>query len=68
MVHETEEESNSYMERPRQSIFGAIQIHVGDSPRPFDLSRYEKRLDEDYREYVVRWKNAASMVRPPLTS
>ena len=24
--------------------------------------------DEDYREYAVRWKNAASMVRPPLTS
>ena len=24
--------------------------------------------NEDYREYVVRWKNVASMVRPPLTS
>ena len=23
---------------------------------------------EDYREYAVRWKNVASMVRPPLTS
>ena len=27
-----------------------------------------KRPNEDYNEYVVRWKNVASMVRPPLTS
>ena len=26
------------------------------------------RPDEDYREYAVRWKNVASMVRPSLTS
>ena len=28
----------------------------------------KKGLDEDYREYAIRWKNATSMVRPPLTS
>ena len=28
----------------------------------------KKGSDEDYREYVIRWKNVASMVRPPLTS
>ena len=28
----------------------------------------KKGPDEDYKEYVVRWKNAASMVRPPFTS
>ena len=28
----------------------------------------EKGPYEDYREYAIRWKNAASMVRPPLTS
>ena len=28
----------------------------------------KKRLDEDYKEYAIRWKNVASMVRPPLTS
>ena len=28
----------------------------------------KKRPDEDYREYAVRWKNVASMVRPSLTS
>ena len=27
-----------------------------------------KRPDEDYKEYAIRWKNVASMVRPPLTS
>ena len=26
----------------------------------------KKGSDEDYREYAVRWKNAASMVRPSL--
>ena len=28
----------------------------------------KKRSDEDYREYAVRWKNAASMVRSSLIS
>ena len=28
----------------------------------------KKRLKENYREYAVRWKNVASMVRPPLTN
>ena len=28
----------------------------------------KKRPDENYREYVVRWKNVASTVRPSLTS
>ena len=32
------------------------------------LQCMKKRPDEDYREYVVRWKNVASMVRPSPTS
>ena len=32
------------------------------------LQDMKKGPDEDYREYVVRWKNVASMVRLPLTS
>ena len=28
----------------------------------------KKRPNKDYREYAVRWKNVASMVRPSLTS
>ena len=28
----------------------------------------KKRPDEEYKEYAVRWKNVASMVRPSLTS
>ena len=28
----------------------------------------KKRPKENYREYVVRWKNVTSMVRPSLTS
>ena len=42
MVDETEEESHSYMERPRQSIFGEIQIHVGDNLGSIDPPKYEK--------------------------
>ena len=32
------------------------------------LQCMKKRPEENYREYAVRWKNVASMVRPPLTS
>ena len=28
----------------------------------------KKRPDEDYKEYAIKWKNIASIVRPPLTS
>ena len=42
MVYKTEERPNSYMKRSSPGIFGAIQIHVGDSPGSFDPSKYEK--------------------------
>ena len=32
------------------------------------LQCMKKKPNEDYREYAVRWKNVASMVRPSLTS
>ena len=32
------------------------------------LQSMKKGPDEDYREYVIRWKNLASMVRPLLTN
>ena len=32
------------------------------------LQCMKKRPEENYKEYAVRWKNVASMVRPPLTS
>ena len=32
------------------------------------LQSVKKGSDEDYREYAVRWKNVASMVRPPVTN
>ena len=28
----------------------------------------KKGLEKNYREYAVRWKNVASLVRPPLTN
>ena len=38
------------------------------APDRMTLQCIKKRPDEDYRKYAVRWKNVASMVRPPLTS
>ena len=38
------------------------------APDRLTLQCMKKRPDKDYREYVVRWKNVASMVRPSLTS
>ena len=28
----------------------------------------KKELEKNYREYAVRWKNTASLIRPPLTN
>ena len=38
------------------------------APDRMTLQCMKKRSDEDYREYAVKWKNVASMVRPSLTS
>ena len=37
-------------------------------PNRLTLQYIKKRLEESYKEYAIRWKNVASMVRPPLTS
>ena len=38
------------------------------TPDRMTLQCMKKRPDEDYKEYAIRWKNVASMVRPPLTN
>ena len=38
------------------------------SPDRLTLQNMKKGPDEDYKEYAIRWKNVASIVRPPLTS
>ena len=38
------------------------------TPDRLTLQSMRKRPDEDYKEYAIRWKSVASMVRPPLTS
>ena len=38
------------------------------APDRLILQSMKKGLDEDHKKYAVRWKNAASTVRPPLTS
>ena len=42
MVREAKKEANSYMEISSPDIFEAIQIHVGDSPRPVDPLKHKK--------------------------
>ena len=38
------------------------------APDRLTFQSMKKRLEENYREYAVRWKNVASMVRPPFTN
>ena len=38
------------------------------APDRMTLQCMKKRPDEDYKEYAIRWKNVASMVRPSLIS
>ena len=38
------------------------------TPDRMTLQCMKKRPEENYKEYAVRWKNVASMVRPSLTS
>ena len=37
------------------------------APDRFTLQGMEKKLEESYKEYVIRWKAVASQVQPPLT-
>ena len=37
-------------------------------PDRLTLQNMKKGPDEDYNEYAIRWKDVASIVRPPLTS
>ena len=38
------------------------------TPDRLTLQSMKKRPNKDYREYAIKWKNAASMVRPSLTN
>ena len=38
------------------------------TPDRLTLQNMKKGPDEDYKEYAIKWKNVASMVRPSLTS
>ena len=38
------------------------------APDRLTLQSMKNGLEENYREYAVRWKNVASLVRPPLTN
>ena len=38
------------------------------APDRLTLQSMKKGPDEYYKEYAIRWKHAASIVRPPLTN
>ena len=37
------------------------------APDRFTLQGMEKKPEESYKEYAIRWKTVASEVQPPLT-
>ena len=47
---------------------GRYKYMLEIAPDRLTLQSMKKGLDEDYRDYAVRWKNVTSMVRPPLTN
>ena len=49
-----------------RAFMGRYKYMLETAPDCLTLQSMKKRLDEDYREYAIRWKNVASMVRPPL--
>ena len=38
------------------------------APNLFTLQSMRKGPNENYKEYVVRWKEATTLVEPPLTN
>ena len=51
-----------------RAFLGQYKYMLETVPYQMTLQCMKKRPDEDYREYAVRWKNVASMVRSSLTS
>ena len=51
-----------------RAFMGRYKYMLETVPDHLTLQSLKKEPDEDYREYAIRWKNVASMVRPPLTN
>ena len=51
-----------------QEFLKRYKYMLETTPDRLTLQSMRKGPDEDYRKYAVRWKNAASMVRPPFIS
>ena len=47
---------------------GRYKYMLETAPDRLTFQSMKKRPEENYKEYAVRWKNVASMVRPPLTN
>ena len=50
------------------AFLGRYKYMLETAPDRLTLQSMKNRLEENYREYAVRWKNVASLVRPPLTN
>ena len=40
---------------------------LDEAPDRFTLQGMEKKPEESYKEYAIRWKTVASQIQPPLT-
>ena len=56
------------MERSSLSILERYKYMLETVPDRLTFQSMKKGPDEDYKEYAVKWKNVASMVRSSLTS
>ena len=51
-----------------RAFMGRYKHILETAPDRLTLQSIKKRSEEYYREYTVKWKNVASMVRLPLTN
>ena len=68
MVYETEESRIRTWKDLARAFLERYKYMLETAPDRLTFQSMKKGQKEDYREYTVRWKNVASMVRPSLTS
>ena len=51
-----------------KAFIGRYKYMLETVPDRLTLQSMKKGPEENYIEYAIKWKNVASMVRPPLTN
>ena len=68
MVYETKKRQICTWRDLARAFLERYKYLLETTPDRLTLQSMKKGPNEDYKEYAVRWKNTASMVRPTLTS